>query len=124
MKRLSALAGIAALIVGAGTASLAATGSDEAPPTDDPIFASAHWDDDCDDDQDDNRRASCGTAAIPVPDADVIRAAGIVHVDEVERDDGHLEVEGYDARGREITLYMDSRGSRVLATKIDRDRDD
>ena len=42
----------------------------------------------------------------------------------MERDDGRIEVEGFDAQGREIKLTMDRAGKRVLSSRIDRDRDD
>lgn len=74
-------------------------------------WAETHWDDD-----DDDRRHR---GSMPVPNAEVLRRAGMVRVIEVERDDGRIEVEGYDAQGRELEIKMDARGQRILS--IDRD---
>ncbi len=82
----------------------------------DAFWANARWDDD------DDHRQSAGS--MPVPDADVVRQAGIVRVTEVERDDGHLEIEGYDATGRELEIRMDVEGRRVLSVRHDDDGDD
>ncbi len=76
-------------------------------------WAGTHWDDD-----DDDRR---NRGPMPVPNAEVLKRAGMVRVVEVERDDGLIEVEGYDARGRELEIKMDARGQRILS--IDRDDD-
>ncbi|BAV66677.1 MULTISPECIES: hypothetical protein [Sphingomonadaceae] len=81
-----------------------------------PFFANAHWDDDFDE----RRRFG----PMRVPNVDAVKRAGIVDVVEIERDDGRLEVEGFDAQGREITLHMDRRGQRVLSVRRDRDWDD
>lgn len=72
-----------------------------------------------DDDDDDRRRYG----RMPRPDMGALRAIGIVRVTEVERDDGRLEVEGRDARGREIDVLMDASGRRVLHWRYDRDDD-
>jgi len=74
-------------------------------------WSETRWDDD--DDYRDQRRA------MPVPNVEALKRAGMVRVTEVERDDGRLEVEGYDASGRELDIEMDARGQRVL--EIDRD---
>ncbi|MGE4324006.1 MAG: PepSY domain-containing protein [Sphingobium sp.] len=76
-------------------------------------WAETHWDDDDD--------AARRRGAMPVPNAEVLKRAGMVRVIEVERDDGRIEVEGYDARGRELEIKMDARGQRILS--IDRDDD-
>ena len=73
-----------------------------------------------DDDGDDRRRYG----AMPRPDRAALRAIGIVSVHEVERDDGRLEIEGRDARGREIDVLMDRNGRRVIAHRVDHDDDD
>lgn len=78
-----------------------------------PYWADTHWDDD-----DDDRRHR---GAMPVPNAELLKRAGMVRVVEVERDDGRLEIEGYDAAGRELEIHMDAKGQRIL--KIDRDDD-
>lgn len=70
-----------------------------------------------DDDDDDRRRYG----PMPRPNREALRAAGMTRIDEVERDDGRLEVEGWDAEGREIEVHMDLRGQRVL--HVDRDDD-
>lgn len=121
MKRIAAIAVIAA--IGIGTGSAAYAGASPAPKAaqNEPVFDSAHWDDDDDDDRFDPRRQ---VTPMPVPDGAAIRRAGIVQVTEVERDDGRIEVEGFDAQGREIKLTMDRAGKRVLSSRIDRDRDD
>lgn len=82
----------------------------------DDAFAYADWDDD----DDDRRRYG------PMPRLDIraLNRAGIVHVTDVERDDGRLEIEGYDAQGRQMEARMDVRGQRVLGAWRDRDDDD
>ena len=49
----------------------------------------------------------------------IARSVGLVRVTEVECDDGEWEVEGYDARGREIEVEIDSRTGRI--TDVERD---
>jgi uncharacterized membrane protein YkoI len=44
---------------------------------------------------------------------------GIVKLDKVELDDGVWEVEGEDARGREIEMKVDARSGRII--KLERD---
>ena len=115
MKRI--LAAVAIAGVGAGIAATAAF-AEPAPAAakGQSFFANVHWDDDFDD----RRRYG----PMPVPNADAIKRAGIVDVVEIERDDGRIEVEGFDARGRKIELRMDRRGQRVLSVRRDADRDD
>lgn len=107
-------------IVAAGSTAVAATVAfaEPAPAAarSQPFFANVHWDDDFED----RRRYG----PMPVPNADAIRKAGIVDLVEIERDDGCIEVEGYDAQGRKIELRMDRRGQRVLSVRRDADRDD
>lgn len=116
MKRIAVFAVILGLGVSAGTAAVA--GSLPAPTAaqNEPLFASAEWDDD-------DRHVSRSATPMPVPNAQAIRQAGIVRVTEVERDDGLIEVEGYDRNGREIDLVMDRDGKRVLSSEVDRDDD-
>lgn len=80
-------------------------------------WSETYWDDD---DDDDRRRRG----PMPVPNAEVLKRAGMVRVVEVERDDGRIEVEGYDAAGRELEIRMDARGQRILSIDRDDDRDD
>lgn len=49
----------------------------------------------------------------------IARGAGVASVEEVECDDGRWEVEGRDARGREIEVDIDARTGRVI--KVERD---
>lgn len=79
-------------------------------------FAYTDWDDD----DDDRRRYG----PMPRPDIRALNRAGIVRVTDVERDDGRLEIEGYDAQGRKMEARMDIRGQRVLGAWLDRDDDD
>ena len=78
-------------------------------------FAYTDWDDDADD----RRRYG----AMPRPDIRALNRAGIVHVTDVERDDGQLEIEGYDAQGRRMEARMDLQGQRVLRAWHERDDD-
>lgn len=50
----------------------------------------------------------------------IARTAGLVRVEEVDCDDRKWEVEGRDARGREIEVEISARTGRIL----DVDRDD
>ncbi|CAH0236127.1 PepSY domain-containing protein [Roseomonas sp. CECT 9278] len=50
----------------------------------------------------------------------IARAAGLVRVTDVDCDDGKWEVEGRDARGREIEVDVSAHDGRIL----DVDRDD
>lgn len=82
----------------------------------DDAFAHTDWDDD----DDDRRRYG----PMPRPDIRALNRAGIVRVTDVEREDGRLEVEGYDAQGRKMEARMDVQGQRVLSAWRDRDDDD
>lgn len=114
MKRI--LSALAIVAVGAAAASAALADPAPAGAKGEPFFANVHWDDDLDD----RRRFG----PMPVPNADAIKRAGIAQVVEVERDDGRIEVEGYDAQGRKIELRMDRRGQRVLSVRRDTEWDD
>jgi len=115
MKKI--LSAIAIAVVGStAAASSALAGPAPAAAKDQPFFANVHWDDDFDD----RRRYG----PMPVPNADAIKRAGIVHLVEVERDDGRIEVEGFDAQGHEIKLVMDRKGQRVLSARRDQYPDD
>lgn len=109
---------LAAAVVGsmAAVATVAIAQSAPAAAKNQPFFANAHWDDDFED----RRRYG----PMPVPNADAIKRAGIVDVVEIERDDGRIEVEGFDSRGRKIELYMERSGQRVLSIRRDTDWDD
>ncbi|GAA0617030.1 hypothetical protein GCM10009422_10230 [Brevundimonas kwangchunensis] len=112
-----ALAAVA-LVAGSAVAAPAVTSAAAPAPArvaDDGFYAHTRWDDD----DDDRRRYG----RMPRPDMGALRAIGIVRVTEVERDDGRLEVEGRDARGREIDVLMDASGRRVLHWRYDRDDD-
>ena len=115
-KILSAVAIIAIGAAGIGAATIAVAEPAPAGAKSHPFFANAHWDDDFDD------RARYGP--MPVPNVDAIKRAGIVHLIEVERDDGRIEVEGFDAQGREIKAVMDRQGKRVLSVRRDQHWDD
>lgn len=114
MKFLAPLSILALVMVGDAAA---ATPGQNAPKSAhvsaDGFWAHAHWDDD----REDQRRYG----PMPRPDETALRALGVVRVLDVERDDGRMEVEGLDARGREIDVLMDITGRRVLASRIDRD---
>lgn len=118
MKRIAAIAAIAVLSIGAGSVAMAEPTQAPKAAKADPLFASAHWDDD---DNDDNFNPNRKVTPMPMPDTAAIRKAGIVRVTEVERDNGRIEVEGYDAQGREVEVYMDAAGKRVLHSRIDND---
>ena len=75
-----------------------------------------HWDDD--DDHGIRTRTP-----LPLPNAAALKRVGMVRVTEVERDDGYLEIEGYDANGYELDIRMDARGQRVLSVHRATDRD-
>ena len=114
-KILVTVAAVAIGGAGIGAATVALAGPAPAGAKDQPFFANDHWDDDFDD----RRRYG----PMLVPDANAIKRAGIVDVVEIERDDGRLEVEGFDAQGREIKVIMDRQGKRVLSVRRDRDWD-
>lgn len=117
----AALAGVAtaapapaATSVGAATTPSAT--SVAATQNRDDAFAHTDWDDD----DDDRRRYG----PMPRPDIRALNRAGIVRVTDVEREDGRLEVEGYDAQGRKMEARMDVQGQRVLGAWRDRNDDD
>lgn len=104
------------LILAAAGIALASTSAnaDDRPPAaakGQSFWAGVNWDDD-----DDERRRH-GT--MPLPNANALKSAGVVRVTEVERDDGRIEVEGYDRHGRELNVRMDARGQRVLTVRRD-----
>lgn len=102
------------LLAGAGV--VATSVAIAAPPAPAGAQGQAYWSETRWDDDDDDRRQR---GAMPVPNAEALKRAGMVRVIEVERDDGRLEVEGYDASGRELDIEMDAKGQRVL--RVDRD---
>lgn len=66
--------------------------------------------------------AADGRCEGPVIIAEAVRiaaTAGLVRAEKVECDDGKWEVEGRDARGREIEVDVDPRSGRIL--KVGRD---
>ena len=67
-------------------------------------------------DEDDNRRYG----SLPRPSRSALAGVGVSRVLEVEWDDGHIEVEGLDARGREVDVIMDRTGQRVIRHKVER----
>lgn len=113
--KLPIIAALAVTLAG-GTAAIAAT---QAPKGAEAIafFNNVHWDDD------DDVIAGVRTTAMPVPSEKALKGAGMVRVTEVERDDGQIEVEGYDRHGREMEIKMDAAGQRVLAVDMDDDVD-
>ena len=104
---------LAAALVG-GTVAVAAT---QAPAAAKGVsfFKNVHWDDD------DDLVIGAPRPAMPVPDVNALKAAGMVRVTEVERDDGLIEIEGFDRHGREIDIKMDATGKQVLSVEIDDD---
>lgn len=110
-----ATGGIGATVaVAAIPTTTAPTAVSSAPAQDDRTWDGVRWDDDTDDRQ--------VRGPIPRPNVDALRRVGMVRIVEVERDDGHLEVEGYDRQGREIDVKMDASGRQVLAVDRDDDR--
>ncbi len=67
-------------------------------------------------DYDDDRRYG----ALPRPSRQALSRIGVVMVLDVEWDDGRIEVEGVDARGREVDVVMDRTGQRVLRHRVER----
>lgn len=117
MKSMIALACVAvAGLVGATAVSAHTPASAPTAAKGQAFFANVHWDDDFEE------RVRRGP--MPVPNEAALKRAGLVQVVEVERDDGRLEVEGYDAQGREMDIKMDAAGRRVLSVDIDHDDDD
>ena len=103
-------------IATAGTVAALTTDRAPAGAQDDRYWAGVDWDHD----DDDYRRGG----ALPLPDARALKRAGMVSVHEVERDDGSIEVEGRDARGRELNVRMDQTGKRVLSKRLEDRWDD
>ena len=118
MKRITIMAAIAAAAIGAVSLTVAGSSVASASGRDDSKSSSRSWDDDG------RQYSQHRKASLPVPNAEVVRRAGIVQVKEIERDDGRLEVEGYDAQGREIKLYMDRNGKNVISIRRDDRGDD
>jgi hypothetical protein len=50
---------------------------------------------------------------------DIAWTVGLIRVEEVECDDGKWEIEGRDARGREMEVEIDPRTGRVLDIEYD-----
>ena len=75
-------------------------------------WANVHWDDD-------DAHIYQKTSPLPLPNADALKQAGMVRVAEVERDDAFLEVEGFDAQGRELDIRMDVQGQKVVSAHYD-----
>jgi len=120
IKRIAALALMGGIGIGAATTAVAGPGAQAlAEAVKDPIYAATHWDDDHD-----RLTGQRKISPMLVPDAAAVRNAGMVRVAEVERDDGRIEIEGYDAKGREIELVMDAGGKRVLSVRRENDWDD
>lgn len=97
---------------GIAIASTAAIANTQAPAgaINVPFWSGAVWDDD---------DYSLPRKAMPVPNVEVLKRAGMVRVKEVERDDGRIEVEGYDRNGHELEIDMDASGQRILRVRHD-----
>lgn len=126
MNLIAALALIAAVTVGAGTATYAVSAPSIVPEAIISPKVLAYSDDAGLEDRrsDDQYYASRKTKSAPNVDEEVIRRAGVLRVKEIEFDDGLIEVEGYDAQGREIKLYMDRDGKKILSKRVDDRWDD
>ncbi len=101
------------LLAIAGTVATSAVVAAQSAPTGaqgQTYWANTHWDDD-------NHRRHHGP--MPVPNVDVLKRAGMVNVIEVERDDGRIQVEGFDAQGRDLEIKMDVQGQRILSIERD-----
>lgn len=83
-----------------------------AQPVVDRFWSSAEFEND----DDDNRRYG----NLPRPSRAALSGIGITRVLEVEWDDGRIEVEGLDARGREVDVIMDRTGQRIIRHKVER----
>ncbi|MBA4227211.1 MAG: PepSY domain-containing protein [Hyphomonas sp.] len=55
---------------------------------------------------------------------DIASQKGMVHVLEIELDDGEWEIEGCTADGREVEIDVHSRTGEILKYDLDRDTDD
>jgi len=111
MKTALPLALVLAAGIGAAAFAQPTTPAPAKPPGG--MWDNVHW-------EDDDRRAG----PMPKLNSEALRRAGIVKVREVERDDDRIEVEGWDAQGREVDVKLDRTGQRVLSSKVDRDDDD
>ena len=111
-----AIAGAAAGIAGGAAVAVAAQSPAPAAAKGVAYWHGVHWDDDDD-------HGIRTPTPLPLPNAAALKRAGMVRVTEVERDDGYLEIEGYDANGYELDIRMDARGQRVLSVHRDTDRD-
>lgn len=70
--------------------------------------------------QDADRTTGTGVAQIGKAQAREIAARnGVVHIKEIERDNGKWEIEGTDSAGRDIEIDIDARTGKVL--KMGRD---
>lgn len=68
---------------------------------------------------------SAGTDTISREQAiDIASQKGMVHVLEIELDDGEWEIEGCTAEGRELEIDLHSRTGEILKYDLDRDTDD
>ncbi|AXE65612.1 hypothetical protein HPO_05240 [Hyphomonas polymorpha PS728] len=68
---------------------------------------------------------SAGTDTISREQAiDIARQKGMVHVLEIELDDGEWEIEGCTADGRELEIDLHRRTGDILKYDLDRDTDD
>lgn len=112
----AAFAGVATAAPAPASTPAAASTATAATQSRADAFAHTDWDDD----DDDRRRYG----PMPRPDIRALNRVGIVHVTDVERDDGRLEIEGYDAQGRKMEARMDVQGQRVLRAWHDPDDDD
>ncbi|MFN4183272.1 MAG: PepSY domain-containing protein [Hyphomonas sp.] len=55
---------------------------------------------------------------------EIAEKKGMVHVLEIELDDGEWEIEGCNAEGRELEIDVHSRTGEILKYDLDRDKDD
>lgn len=62
---------------------------------------------------------SCGGPVTAERAIQIARGAGMTRVEEVECDDGTWEIEGRDARGREMEVEIDPRTGRILDIEYD-----
>lgn len=125
MKKSISLVSLSALaIIGAGVVLTAPAWANDEARTEHPVRAAVaqttadrFWGSaEIEHDDDDNRRYG----ALPHPSRNALADIGMVRVLEVEWDDGLIEIEGVDARGREIDAVMDRTGQRVIRHKVER----
>ena len=126
MNLITTFALIAAVTVGAGTATYAVSAPSTVPEAIVPSKVLDYSDYAGFEDRrsDDQYYGSRKTKSVPNVDEEVVRRAGMVRVKEIEFDDGLIEVEGYDAQGREIKFYMDRDGKKILSKRFDDRWDD